>query len=795
MFHHIKKFHIAARQLAAEPGYSLVVILGLAIALAACLLIAPLVSVIVNQGREVAEPERVVQIERRDLRNHYQTPWHSESPYVLRSALKQAGAPLSAISRYRDDEVSVRVDQQVFKLKTAYVDPDLTEIFALKSLSGDLRAVLARPGEVALFADAAKRLFGEQPAIGKVISMNGYRLTVGAVLAPLPVRSTFEGDALLSFESLPNTQGWPYYQDAIRHWGLNAGTVWARLATGASTTSIEALIADQFARSDYAAKTPQEVKVDGKPIKQFRLIDFAHLALDGAGNEGQRRLVWSLIAAAGVMLLLASINYVNLSTVRTLKRQREIGLRKSLGASAGQIVTQFIVESTLVVALASVLALLLAWLLAPILGEMMEIPRLADALFTGWQMPAMLGLALLLGVVTGLYPAWIAIGTRSSEALAGRGQEESQGGRQLRRALTVVQFTAAITLSATALVVVLQARAASHQDLGFHTDGLLAVDTPDTAKQEQLSALRNAIAGLAGVQSVSVALDLPGRGRHGRHTSASQSGQAPIEVQIVIATPDYLAQYRIPLLAGQKLTDGEEKALLIDEMAMRALGFTSVDAALGQTITANGDQSIIRGIVGNTRLESAREPMGPKIYVAKRKLNGVFTVQTNAVEVTRRQIEALWPRYFPDDVSIIAPVQQYIDERYADVRNFGLLIGTASLVALLLAGFGVYALAAYTVRRKTREIVLRKLYGAPSSAIAGLLGREFAALLLLAALIGLPLAAMLSQHYQADFVVQTSYLGWALLAALLITCAMGVVAGLRHTLAALAIRPQLALQG
>jgi putative ABC transport system permease protein len=366
---------------------------------------------------------------------------------------------------------------------------------------------------------------------------------------------------------------------------------------------------------------------------------------------------------------------------------------------------------------------------------------------------------------------------------------------QARRALTVVQFAAAIVLSAMAMMVVLQSYAASHQDLGFKTNDMLGVDIPGNAPAATASAARDAIARLPGVKSVSIAFDLPGRDQSININLIKRGDQAAQEMRFMPVTPDYFGQYGIPILAGRNLADKENDAILLDEQAAQILGYANPADAVGQSVQLGEKTTMIRGVVANTRLESARQATMPKVYAAKQKLLGAISVETADIAATRQQIEALWPRYFPEDAPFIDTIQNYIDARYADDLRFGELIGMASIISLLLAGFGVYALAAYTVRRKTREIVLRKLYGAPSLAIASLLGREFGLLLALGAAIGLPLAALLVARFQAGFVVQAPVGGWAMLAGLIMTALLTVLATGRHIRIALRLPPVQALQG
>jgi putative ABC transport system permease protein len=557
---------------------------------------------------------------------------------------------------------------------------------------------------------------------------------------------------------------------------------------------------DLFDHSPGTTEAPPEWRAGGRKAAFVRAVPLPRLPFDGTFSAWYLMLYGALSATALMMLGLAAINYVNLSSVRTLGRQREIAIRKSLGASPLRLTLQFITESSLVAMLAGSAGLLLAWLLAPSFADLLSV-QFDSKLFAPTQLIGLVLGCLMLGLLTGLYPAHVALGVHCAPALQGRKQSEGVGGRHLRRAMTVLQFGAAMTLSAAAVVVVWQSEYMSQLDMGFKTEGLLALNLPSNLTPGQAEGLYGALKNHPTVQGLSVSDDVPGRNPMGS-IRTFDNGNSHALVRITQANLNFFGVYQIPILAGSleglALPDddaqGVERPIVLDLTAVQALGFTNAQGAIGKRLTSGTYSLRVVAVVGAIKQESARASMQPQAFWLGEQVRGVLTLKGQNMAASRAAATEIWPRYFPDQVLEMNGVQEQLAQRYQLDRNIGRFIAATSLIALLLAAFGVYALAAYTVRRAALEIVIRKLHGAGHRHIAALLLKEFVPLLILAALVSLPLIWWMSQQYLAGFVERAAMGGWPLLVALVGTVLMSLLAGLRHGLAAMAMRPVLALR-
>ncbi|MCV2422004.1 FtsX-like permease family protein [Paucibacter sp. DJ2R-2] len=798
----LKDLRVSWRQLLAEPAYSLVVVLGLAVAIAAAYLIALLLNDRWLPDPSVPRPDRVVRLEFKGNIPGRNDDWFSSMPYVFRSALRDAKAPLSHVARVTESNLGLRVGEQISKNRIMFADPELVDIFGLKALSGDVKAALSKPDTVALTTSAAERLFGRSSdVLGQRLRMRGQEMTVAALLPRQAANSELEFDVLASFESPAANQA-PWMLSA---WYYINGNVYARLADGAGAAQLGTLMQSIFDRSPGTTEVPPEWRAGGRKTAFVRAVPLTRIPFEGSGSQTRLMLYSALSLMALTMLALAAINYVNLSSVRTLRRQREIAVRKSLGASPARLGLQFVLESSLVALLAGGVGLLLAWLLAPGFADLLDV-KFATKLFAPAQLISLALACLLLGALTGLYPARVALGVHCAPALQGRKQSEGAAGRRLRRAMTVLQFGAALTLSGAAVVVVWQSEFVARINPGFKTEGLLAIDLPETAKREAKRGLFDVLQAQAAVKQLGMSDDIPGRNGIGSVTTMVR-GETKVSTRNSAGDAGFFRSYEIPFLAGslegvqipEQPPRGPEAAkevwpAVIDATAAQSLGYASPQEALGQIIRSDELQVRVVAVAGAIRQESARQLQQPQLFMLHQNGHSVLTLNGPDMAALRAAVSEAWPRYFPDDVLVMNSVNEELAQRYRLDRNIGRLIAATSLLALLLAAFGVYALAAYTVRRAALEIVIRKLHGAGHRHIAALLIKEFAPLLGLAALISLPLIWWIAQQYLSGFVERAQMGGWPMLAATLVTLLMSGLAGLRHALAAMSMRPILALR-
>ncbi len=807
----LRDFRIGWRLLLQERVYSAVTIAGLAAGLAACFLLLAYVRFSYGYDSHVPGSGRVYMVKTR-INSPSSGGWYERTPMPLLGAAERSGLAEAAAAAV-PGSLTLRQGAALSVLDAMLVTPAMPAVLGLQALHGDLRAALDKPDTVALTATQAALLFGSPgAAIGQPLTLDNIRFQVAAVVADPPAASSLKYKVLFGIGNrvLPEEQRKQWNDN----WGGIVGALYLRLAPGATPQAMQRALQQASDSSPFLSTMPPAMResLHGKPHMEFFLVSLRDwyfdrdlAAKDIGGRHGNPVLVAGVAAIAVLILLLAAINYVNLATVRVMRRRPEIALRKVLGASPARVAGLLLAESMLVALLATAGGLLLAWLLLPGCSLLLNRP-LAAAMdgATGAAAAAALAIGAATGVLAGLYPAWVALRVRPAHALAGRGGQETHGTAWLRRAVTVLQMTAAMALTASTMAVAWQTRYASAADPGFDPRPLLVLDLPAEMWQGQAARqLRDALLRVPGVEGVALSPVPPGRFYLGLNNPVQRPDGRSSALQERVVSPNFFHVYGVQPLAGRLFDPRREQetndhAVMLNAAAVRALGYATPREAVGQTLqvmTGFGMvHPVVVGVVPDVRYQSLRDQAAPVIY--RNSLGAsVLTVRYRGdMAQLERTAEALWRQYFPDNLVDIHRAASYYSDNYADDARLAGLLAAASATALLLSAFGIYVLAAYNVQRRAREIVLRKLHGASSGAIARLLGREFAWLLGCAALLGLPPAALLIERYLAPFAERAPIGGWTLLAALAAVLAVSAAATIRHTLAALRLPPALALR-
>lgn len=794
----LRDFRVGWRLLAKEPAYSSVVIAGLAVGIAVCFLLLGLVRHSLSYERHVPEHERIYQLMERWNLAVLGNEWFFTTSLPSRDAALASGQPLLATTVV-DRNVDVRAGSQVVSLGVELVDADFEKIFQPKVLAGDLHAAITRPGALALSRQTALRLFGTVDAVGKTLQGDKQNYIVLAVVADQPAASTMGFDSLAGINSgflPPGT-----LKNFENAWGGNLGRVYLKLLPGSDKQAVLEAVRgglrnSRLVKRDYAE---QVAALGGRDLIEFKLTTIADVYLDpdqkGTSNvHADVHTIYGLAAVAVLILLLAATNYVNLATVRTLARQREIAVRKVLGASAPAVARQFLAESVLVCLIATGCGLLLAWLMLPVFSDLVQ--RKFDSMFTPAAIAATVLFGVVLGLAAGAYPTWSALRVRATAALAGRGGSETARGLWLRRALTALQFAAAIGLTGTTLAVAWQTHYASTLSPGFDAAPLIMFGAHNDMRDPRMRGLREALVRLPGVDGVAESSN--DIFANNNVTTQRRDGGEATDLSLHIVSPEFFSVYGLKPVAGRLFdpaldTLNQPDRVVVNASAARALGFATPQDAVGKTIADTGGDVKPRqivGVVADIRNPSGRGGTQSSVFYLRDHVK-VFTVRCRQdPAVVMREIAAVWPRFFPNETQDPLRMTSFITrEFYADDLRLAKLLAASSVIAVAIAAFGIYVLAAYSVQRRTREIVLRKLYGAGKGAIGKLVAREFASLVAAGALVGLPLAWIATQRYLAPFIERAPVGLWTLAAALAVAGLVTVGSTLRHTLAAVRIAP------
>ena len=800
-------FRIGLRHLLREPVYSAIAVLGLAVGLATCLLLLGFVQYSWRYDAHVPDVDQIYVVKQR-FNVDAKAPWFDQAPLLLREAALKTPGVTDATAFLRLEPPTVRIGNELRKMPSLLVLPHFARVLGLVAIEGDLDAALNRPEGLALTEGAARRMFGAAPALHQTLQAGDKVLRVSAIVRDPPANTTIPYEALYGVNSVLTS---PDMRTELQSGAHGAwGRVLLRLAPNAAPAAVgqalqaivDAAPGVQGVPPDVRARLGERRVMDLalSPLREAYFDrDVARNPVGSPGARGDRTTVLGLAVIALLILALGAVNYVNLATVRVLRRQREIGMRKVLGASTRQIVQQFMAESLVVSLLATVLGLLMARLALPLFSKLVN--RELDAIFSGANIGIALLLGVALGIVAGIEPALTALRVRPAQALAGRGNTESALGARLRKMLTVFQIATAIGLASLAMGIALQSNFAINASPGFDAAPLLIVDLPERGKKNE--AVRGFISELGqsrGVKSIGLSEHVVGRFHNAVIHDLKRDGGASVSMEAKMVDTNFFEVYDLKPVAGRLFDaklDKENDALpvVINAIAARQLGFTSPEAAVGQSLQRTGDDGklLIHRIVGiapELRFRSLHDEPGATVYELGIDWASTLSVRASGpVAEVEQAIALMWRRYFPNAVMQTERATDVLAANYADDARLARLLALATVIALAITAFGMYALSAYMVQRRAREIVLRKLYGAGRAQIALLLGRDLGLLILGAGAFGLPLAFVGVSRYQAGFVEHAPLVYATPWLALGGVAVVTLLATLRHTWSALTMRP------
>jgi putative ABC transport system permease protein len=821
----LKDFRVGLRILLADPVYSAVSVLGLGVGLAVCLLLLGFARYSLSYDSQVPDVRNVYVIEARN-NTEANARWSEQPPLMLREAARAAPGVILASGFLNWLPLTIQVNGEVRKLQSLTALPGFGELLGLRAIAGDLNEALSRPDTFAITRGAAIRIFGTPNVLGRVLKLtmssgdeaeDTLPARVGAVLADPPANTTIPFELLTGTnfglmpppfrtEALTGAMGWP-------------GNQLIHVRAGASIAAIAAVLQDAIDRSPLAHRLPPQMRahLGGRKVMDIKLSPLRAAYFDNGVmtnkfslpvERGNPAVLGGLVAIAALILALAAINYVNLAAIRVIRRQREIAMRKVLGAKGSRLASQFVAESMLVSLLATLIGLLLAWLALPAFSGLMN--RDLRSLLSLDNIAGAVAVGLVLGLLISIYPTWVAFGLRPAVMLSGRPDTESLGGRRLRQALSVLQLAAAMALASYTMAIFWQTRFAMNASLGFDPARLLVFDLP-IGQNSDIPAARGLIEALEAqpaIRSVAVSGDPVGRESGPWSTEIKREGGQGVTLEVKTVSSDFFGVYGIRPVAGRlfdpDMDTRDSDVLVINAMAARALGFTSPERAVDQTVQfwdqvyGGGSRKMVtRRIVGvapEIRFYSLREAPRPLAY--QLTYGATVTVRASGtITDAERAIRTVWSRYNPNTVLDLSPARDVYAANYAADARLARLLAFSTVIAMIIAAFGTYVLAADAVQRRTGEIALRRLFGASGTDIGGLIAMEVGAIVLVSASVAVPVAAIAIARYLSTFTAHTSIAFWTLAFALGAALAVTTFAAARQAWIAVTLEPAVALRG
>lgn len=760
----------AYRNLLRHRGHTLISVAGLALGMACCLLIVQYVAFEYSFDRFNENEADLYRVVTTTSRNGAVDEPGAPSAWALGPSLKDEVPEVERFARIHPDYTNpvisnaAKPDAVFEERRVLYADPAFLQMFTYPFVAGDAENALAEPGTIVVSESTARKYFGEENPVGRDLELRGWvdgSFRITGVLEDVPPNSHLQFDFLLPMSELLENSG---YSDASTGWNWSNFYTYIELRGGSDVSEVNRKSTDVYMRyrGDDFRESNTTARLTAQPLRDVHLNNEV-FAPDAAA--GSYRTVYFFSIVALITLIIALVNYVNLATARALDRAREVGVRKVAGARRSQLVGQFFFEAALTNLAAIVLALAMAASLRPVVNSVAGTNLSGSVAVSPWFL-AVAAIAFLAGtLLAGLYPALVLSSYRPVAVLKGKGSKFASG-LLLRKSLVVLQFSASVVLVVGTAMAYSQLSYMRTLDLGIELEQVLGVTGPRVLsdgvdRSEVLRTFLQEVRKLPAVTDVATSTSLPSQGFDFYAQVRQSTADPSTSVSGVFTTIDanFARMYGLEVVAGTGFenftaapAEGQPIPAIANESASAALGFENPADALDKLVTLGGREARIVGVFRDFNWLSAHE-VRENAFFGFFEIGGKFSLKlsTSDLSETIASIEQIYTTLFPGNPFNYAFVDDQFDAQYRNDQKFALLFGIFSSMAILIACLGLFGLAGFTTRQRTKEIGIRKVLGASVAGIVGLLSRDFLKLVLIAFVIATPLAYVGVQQWLERF--------------------------------------------
>ncbi|MCJ8211249.1 ABC transporter permease [Mucilaginibacter sp. RS28] len=771
---------IATRNLRRNFTFSVINIAGLALGIGIFLLIAEYVSFEWGFNRFASNYKNIYRASffngKEEKGDYYLPPGYA-------AALKEKLPAIEAYTRIGENlggGVAV-VHQQKADAGQAYregnvsfVDGNFLQFFGWKLKEGN--GVLNAAQTAAISASTAKKYFGLNPAVGKIIEIKnqfGSTLyTITGVYEDVPAQSDIKADVLLSFKTLENP--------AFRN-----GNDWAdpvKLESGYTYNFFQIRPGtDQAAFAKLATQVTRQILPDAKGLKvELQPLKDIHLAPSfnyHFQTYGSLIYVVSFLAIAILITVIAWLNYINLSTVQALSRAKESGVRKVLGATRSQIIIQFLTETVVLTVISLLISVAFVTLVQPYFNTFLEKPLSLKLLFDNWICAGVCLVVIAGCLFSGIYVATILSAFSPLKTIRGVANLKL-GGVSIRKVLVVFQFTASVILIITTITLYRQLRYMQTQDLGLSLKQKVVITGPSVINSsgiDQSVAFENRVKQLPFVGKIAASNNVPGQGYNfsaqGITKLAPAAGDEKKSYSMLIVDNQYFDTYDIKFKEGRAFTPAmlihgwpKTRKVILNESAAKQLGFANAEQALGQKINWGKEFEVV-GVIKDYHHLSLHQFIQPMIFLPA-VADGYFTIKMSAADMQQHinQIKKIYEELFPGEPFTFSFLDEVFDKQYRTEQKMGSIFMSAAGIAVFIAAMGLFGLAAFTAKQKVKEIGIRKVLGANVLHIVQLISADFIKLVLVSIVIASPIAWFAMNKWLQQFAYRTGMSWWIFVA-------------------------------
>ena len=675
--------------------------------------------------------------------------------------------------------VPLRYKDKLINEKDVYfADENLFDVFTVDVLKGNPKTALTDPFSVMLTEDEAKKYFGNEDPINKVIRANNqFDVKVTGIYKPFPSNAHMHPNMLVSFNTLKDSA--VYGEQNLRtNWGNNSFFTYIMLPKGYNIQNMKArfpAFLDKHMTEEYGPNKPSKsTSLDLQKLTDIHL--YSHTDYEAEPN-GDISRVWIFGAIALFILLIACINYMNLSTARSALRAREIGIRKVIGARRKEIIFQFLSESVLLCWVAIIIAGVLTYVMLPWLNKVSG-QQLSFDILLKWQVIIPLLITpFIVGILSGIYPSLFMSSFQPVKTL--KGLFNAHGSSiNFRKVLVVFQFGISIALIITTMIVFQQLRYMQQASLGYDKEHILTLPYYP-ALNDQYESFRNTLLRNSNIKDVGRSSRIPtGRLLDGQGAQApGNDSMVPVKADIryVAADYDFIPTYGVHIVAGRNFSRDygtDTASFILNEAAVRAVGWKSPQEAVGKNFKYGGQMGHIVGVTNDFHFESLHQTIAPLILVMPTPAQAANSYGYLSIKISGGNIPSAlatikdtWQKFLPE-----LPYQYtFLDENFAKLYEAEQRQGTIFIIfaclAIFIACLGLFGLSAFSITQRVKEIGVRKVLGANVSTIVALLSKDFLKLVLIAAIISFPIAWYAMHNWLQDFAYRINIQWWVFVVA------------------------------
>jgi len=766
-------FIIAWRNLAKEKIYSSIKVGGFALGIAACLLIALFIRDELSYDRYIPNGNRIYRVVR-DWNENGEHFIGTSLPAPFAKALKEEFPEVEQVGRLNQFELFGagsnelrRADKimNTYEEGFAYADQGFLDMLQIPMVYGNRAHVLDEPGTIVISKRKADKYFPNENPIGKTFIINNnvskpYRITG---VMDFPSHSHFQSDFLLTLEG-------GFYPGEQTNWMSETYYTYVMLRPGTDVAQLETKFS--FITKKYMIPSrQQDGMVDAEKLAEkirYQLQPVSDIYLKSAGigdclTHGDIRFIWLFGIIAGFILVIASINFINLSTAKSANRAKEVGLRKTVGSNKVNLIGQFLTESVLYSVLSFILGIMLAVMLLPYFNMLSAKSLMIPWAELWWVMPFLAISSVVIGILAGLYPSFYLSSFQPISVLKGslsRGSKRST----MRSALVIFQFTISIILIIGTLIIYRQVGYILNKKLGFDKEQVLLLQGANTMG-DQVTSFKNELLKLPEVKNVTVGDYLPISGTKRNGMPFWKEGKSkidlPVSGQLWEVDHDYINTMGMNIVKGRNFSvdvpTDYSKAIIINQKLAKELGLAD---PIGKRIQHPWHAFEVIGIVEDFNYESMKQEIGGLCLVMGNSPN-IVSVKVNTSDMSRtlHSITGVWDGFSPNQPIRYAFLDESFARMYADVQRMGRIFSTFALLAIIVACLGLFALSSFMTVQRTKEIGIRKVLGASISNVTFILSKNFLALVAISNIIAWPVAYYFMNKWLQDFAYRID-MGW-----------------------------------